>query len=106
MLIRGDLSNRLWRTDSRDGGYTWSDPVMTDIPNPGSKPLILNLPDGRIVLFHNPREKDYDDLKSVITSYSIHYTKLYDEAHADAHLVVAEVARTHRVVQHDDRAVI
>lgn len=64
MLIRGDLSNRLWRSDSRDGGYTWSDPVKTDIPNPGSKPLILNLPDGRIVLFNNPREKDYDDIKS------------------------------------------
>jgi hypothetical protein len=64
MLIRGDLSNRLWRSDSRDGGYTWSEPVMTDIPNPGSKPLILNLPDGRIVLFNNPREKDYDDVQS------------------------------------------
>ena len=62
MLIRGDMSNRLWRTDSTDGGKTWSEPVKTDIPNPGSKPRILNLPDGRIVLFHNPNEKDYDDL--------------------------------------------
>ena len=61
MLIRGDLSNRLWRTDSADGGRTWSAPVKTDIPNPGSKPRILNLPDGRVLLFHNPNEKDYDD---------------------------------------------
>jgi len=61
MLIRGDMSNRLWRSDSQDGGRTWSEPYVTDIPNPGSKPLIINLPDGRIVLFHNPNEKDYDD---------------------------------------------
>lgn len=61
MLMRGDMSNRLWRSDSPDGGRTWSDPRKTDIPNPGSKPLIINLPDGRIALFHNPNEKDYDD---------------------------------------------
>ncbi len=62
MLIRADLTNRLWRADSTDGGLTWSAPSRTDIPNPGSKARILNLPDGRIVLFHNPNEKDYDDV--------------------------------------------
>jgi len=61
MLIRGDMSNRLWRADSEDGGRTWSELRMTDIPNPGSQPRIVNLPDGRIVLFHNPSERDYDD---------------------------------------------
>jgi len=61
MLTRGDMSNRLWRADSEDGGRTWSEPRITEIPNPGSQPRIVNLPDGRIVLFHNPNEKDYDD---------------------------------------------
>ena len=61
MLIRGDMSNGLWRSDSEDGGRTWSELRITDIPNPGSQPRIVNLPDGRIVLFHNPNEKDYDD---------------------------------------------
>lgn len=61
MLIRGDMSNRLWRSDSEDGGRTWSELRITDIPNPGSQPRIVNLSDGRIVLFHNPNEKDYDD---------------------------------------------
>jgi hypothetical protein len=61
MLMRADMTNRLWRSESRDRGHTWSVPVATDIPNPGSKPLVINLPDGRIALFHNPREKDYDD---------------------------------------------
>ena len=63
MLIRGDMSNRLWRSDSEDGGRTWSELRITDIPNPGSQPRIVNLPDGRIVLFHNPNEKDYDDTR-------------------------------------------
>jgi hypothetical protein len=62
MLVRGDLTNRLWRADSADGGRTWTTPVKTRIPNPGSKPRILNLSDGRVVLFHNPSEKDYNDL--------------------------------------------
>ncbi len=64
MLTRADLTNRLWRTDSSDGGATWSEPEPTDIPNPGSKPRLVNLPDGRIVLFHNPNEKDYDDVRA------------------------------------------
>jgi BNR repeat-like domain len=59
MLIRGDLTNRLWRSDSTDGGKNWTTPIKTDIPNPGSKPRIINLPDDRIALFHNPSEKDY-----------------------------------------------
>ena len=33
----------------------------TGIPNPGSKPRLINLPDKRIVLFHNPSEKDFTD---------------------------------------------
>jgi hypothetical protein len=69
MLIRADMTNRLWRSESDDRGRTWTDPVKTDIPNPGSKPLIINLPDKRIVLFHNPNEKDYNDVKANIHKY-------------------------------------
>ncbi len=69
MLMRADLTNRLWRSDSADGGHSWSDPVKTEIPNPGSKPLIINLPDGRIVLFHNPSEKNYDDIDAFHHAY-------------------------------------
>ena len=69
MLIRADMTNRLWRTDSGDGGRTWSEPEMTDIPNPGSKPRIINLPDGRIVLLLNPSEKDYSDVKADTHKY-------------------------------------
>jgi hypothetical protein len=58
MLIRADTTNRLWRSDSSDGGRNWCSPYPTGIPNPGSKPRLINLPDKRIVLFHNPSEDD------------------------------------------------
>jgi hypothetical protein len=69
MLVRADTTNRLWRTDSEDGGRIWGEPYPTDIPNPGSKPRIINLPDGRIALFHNPNEKDYSDVQADIHKY-------------------------------------
>jgi hypothetical protein len=64
MLIRADTTNRLWRSDSSDGGRTWSSAYPTGIPNPGSKPRLINLPDKRIVLFHNPSEKSFTDTRS------------------------------------------
>ncbi len=54
MLIRRDQTGWLWRTDSHDRGRTWSEPVRTDIPNPGSKVRLWRLDDGRIALMHNP----------------------------------------------------
>jgi hypothetical protein len=80
MLIRGDVNSHrragyLWRSDSNDGGKTWSDPYLTDIPNPGTKPRIINLPDGRIVLFHNPNKKDYAD-PNVHKNHHRHRTRL------------------------------
>ncbi len=54
MLIRIDRSGKLWRSDSADGGRTWSALVATDIPNPSNKPKLISLPDGRIALIHTP----------------------------------------------------
>jgi len=54
MLIRADGTGRLWRSESADRGRTWSDPVQTDIPNPGSKFRLFRLRDGRIAMIHNP----------------------------------------------------
>jgi predicted neuraminidase len=58
MLIRADRSGVLYRSDSVDGGRTWSEPYRTDIPNPGSKIRLLPLSDGRIALLHNPTPYD------------------------------------------------
>ncbi|MDR1263048.1 MAG: glycoside hydrolase [Oscillospiraceae bacterium] len=57
MLLRVDRSGCLWRSDSRDGGRTWSETMPTDIPNPGNKPKLLALPGGRIGLLHTPNAK-------------------------------------------------
>ena len=54
MLMRVDGSGRLWRSESRDNGRTWSEAEKTDIPNPGNKPKLIPMPDGRIALVHTP----------------------------------------------------
>ncbi len=54
MLIRVDGSGVLYRAGSADAGASWTTPRPTDIPNPGSKIRLFNLPDGRIALVHNP----------------------------------------------------
>lgn len=54
MLVRADGTGVLYRTDSTDGGRTWSEHYPTDIPNPGNKIRILKHTDGRIILLHTP----------------------------------------------------
>ena len=57
MLIRADRTGNLKRSESIDRGRTWSPPVPTDIPNPGTKFRLHRLSTGRIVLIHNPNPK-------------------------------------------------
>lgn len=54
MLLRIDRSGQLWRSESSDGGRTFSPVVATGIPNPSNKPKLLRLEDGRIALIHTP----------------------------------------------------
>ncbi|MBQ6830381.1 MAG: exo-alpha-sialidase [Clostridia bacterium] len=54
MIMRAEWGGFLWRADSYDEGYTWTDARPTDIPNPSALAQVLRLPDGRIALFHNP----------------------------------------------------
>lgn len=54
MLLRVDGSGCLWRSESTDHGRTWGEATRTDIPNPGNKPKLVSLPDGRIALIHTP----------------------------------------------------
>jgi predicted neuraminidase len=60
MLIRSQRDGRLWRAESFDDGETWSDPVRSEIPNPGAKVLVLKARDGRIFLIHNPIDPTVD----------------------------------------------
>lgn len=54
MLIRADGEGALYRSESKDGGESWSEFSRTEIPNPNNKCKLLNLPDGRIALIHTP----------------------------------------------------
>jgi predicted neuraminidase len=55
MLIRAERSGVLYQSRSSDYGRTWTPAVPTEIPNPGSK-LVLVCVSGRLVLLHNPSE--------------------------------------------------
>lgn len=54
MFLRVCGSGRLYRSESRDGGNTFTEAVPTDIPNPSNKPKLLRVSDGRIALIHTP----------------------------------------------------
>ena len=47
-------SGKVWRTNSVDGGLTWSPYEVTDLPNNNSGLDALRLADGRVVLIYNP----------------------------------------------------
>jgi len=57
MLLRVDETGFLWRSESCDNGRTWSEAVITDIPNPSNKPKLIMLPDNKIALIHTPNSK-------------------------------------------------
>jgi len=52
MLIRVDSTGFLYQTKSVDGGLSWSEPQITDLANPGNKPKLIKLSDGRIALIN------------------------------------------------------
>lgn len=68
MLIRMDGTGVLYISYSDDNGDTWSQPVPTTIPNPGSKVRLFKLPDGRIVLLHTPNPKERRPFEMWISS--------------------------------------
>ena len=56
MLMRKNGTGRLWSTRSSDGGKSWSETVMTDIPNPSNKPKLIKA-GNLIALINTPNEK-------------------------------------------------
>lgn len=47
-------AQRIHAARSEDGGQHWSQPVATDLPNPGAALALLRLADGRLLLAYNP----------------------------------------------------
>ena len=57
-LVRSNIG-RIYRSDSKDYGETWSPIYPTDMPNNNSGIDCVKLSDGRIVLICNPIEKNW-----------------------------------------------
>jgi hypothetical protein len=55
MLMRVDKTGYLFESRSYDDGLTWSNPTITDIPNPSNKPKLLKNSQGDIVLINTPK---------------------------------------------------
>lgn len=53
-FFRRRQADFVYRTESRDGGRTWSVPEATDVPNNNSSIAVIRLKDGRLAMICNP----------------------------------------------------
>ncbi len=59
MYIRYNDENRLGYAESRDGGRTWSDAVVSDIFNPCTRFCVRRTPSGRLLLINHQKGENY-----------------------------------------------
>lgn len=72
-FYRRRQSDFVHRSESRDGGVTWSAPEPTDVPNNNSSINVIRLADGRLAMVCNPASAATSDDRRV---------SLYDEIEA------------------------
>lgn len=53
-FFRRRQADHVYRTESRDGGESWSVPEPTDVPNNNSSIAVIRLADGRLAIACNP----------------------------------------------------
>lgn len=63
-----DPRRRIARSDSHDGGLTWSDLTWTDLAHPGSGLEAIRLRSGPLLMIYNDREKGRDRLAVSIST--------------------------------------
>ncbi|MES2845198.1 MAG: exo-alpha-sialidase [Pseudomonadota bacterium] len=73
-FFRRRQADAVYRTDSSDGGESWSVPVATDVPNNNSSISVIRLVDGRLAMACNPVNADMSADRRV---------SLYDELGPD-----------------------
>ncbi len=64
----GTAANRIRRSDSNDGGLTWSPITETELPNPGSGIEAVLLDNGHLAMIYNDQETDPRDRLAVSIS--------------------------------------
>jgi predicted neuraminidase len=69
MLIRSELG-KIFRSDSKDYGQTWSPIYPTDLPNPNSGIDVVKMEDGTLVLAYNPDNKNDGDRAPLLLATS------------------------------------
>jgi predicted neuraminidase len=62
-----DEKGFIQKSESHDGGYTWSNAVETDLKNPNSAVDVIRLKNGDIVLTYNPSDNDRTPLRVSIS---------------------------------------
>lgn len=67
MRDNGPPPKRLLRSESRDGGESWSTPVDDDLPNPGSGAEVITLRDGTWALIYNDTERGRHSLRVALS---------------------------------------
>lgn len=70
MLMRAEFCGYLYRSESFDGGLTWSEPEKTEIPNPNSKLSLCSI-EGKTVLALNPTKPAEKTVFSARTRLSL-----------------------------------
>lgn len=74
-FFRRRQADFVYRTESFDGGETWSVPAPTDVPNNNSSISVIRLQDGRVAMACNP--------SNAAMHPDARRTSLYDEIGAD-----------------------
>ena len=69
MLLRSS-EGRVYRSDSEDGGRTWSSAYPTTVANNNSGIDLVRLHDGRLLLVHNPIARNWGPRTPLVVSMS------------------------------------
>lgn len=64
----GDARRRIKRSDSRDGGMTWSEVTVTTLPHPGAGIEAIRLKNGHLAMVYNDKEVDPRDRLAISIS--------------------------------------
>lgn len=87
MLAR-TTSSRIFRSDSNDGGRTWSLAYNTGLPNNNSGIDLVKMKDGALILVYNPRENLPNYYKGPRTPLTVSYS--WDNGESFQELAVLE----------------